>query len=187
LCFDEKQLKEAVAEVGKKSKRVDVLINNAGVMNGTLLASTKPSDMQEIFVTNVIAPLLVTQAFLPLIKAGIRKDADAKDTNVPKIVNISSILGSIAKFKEMPYPVGIPYTVSKAALNMLTVNCAKEAPGIVWSPIHPGWVQTDMGKKAGKPPLTPPESVKGVLAVIHKLTLNDNLVFYDWEGNTLPW
>jgi len=185
---DEKQLKEAVAEVSKKVKKIDVLINNAAALGNTKLADTKPSDMKAIYSTNVIAPLLVIQAFLPLLKAGIRKDADGKDSNVPKVINISSGAGSIGMYKSLDWIIGIPYTVSKAALNMLTVNCAKEAPGIVWIPLHPGLVQTDMAKEAGVTGgITATESVKGILSVVHKLTLNDNLTFYDYQGNTLPW
>jgi len=108
------------------------------------------------------------------------------------VINISSIKGSITKELEdrgKNRDSKFAYSVSKAALNMLTSCWAAENPDIAFVPIHPGWVDTDGGRVAGdKPPVKPEESIKGVLSVIEKVTLADSgkklLVF---DGTTLPW
>ncbi len=50
---------------------------------------------------------------------------------------------------------------------------------------HPGWVQTDMGGKAA--PVTPPQSVAGMMKVIASLAQKDNGTFRNFDGDTLPW
>jgi len=80
------------------------------------------------------------------------------------------------------------YRASKAALNILTSSAAIENPEIVFSPIHPGWVDTDGGRGGGgTPPLKPLDSVKGILDVVDKLTLENSGKFYQWDGTFLPW
>jgi len=100
-------------------------------------------------------------------------------------VNISTSLGSIEKNSGGGV---ISYRVSKAALNMLTSNWAIDYPGIAFLPIHPGWVDTDMGRASGgKPPLVPEESIKGILSVVEKATLENSGKFVQWDGKPLPW
>jgi len=109
---------------------------------------------------------------------------DVKSTNVPKVVNVSSILGSIAK------TIGnlTSYSVSKAALNMLTACYAQSVKDIVFIPLHPGWVDTDMGRSGGQqPPLTPAESIKGIISVIAKLNLEQSGKYLQYNGEILPW
>jgi len=187
---DEKSIKAAAAEVAKKVKKVDVLINNAGALTpGKKLKNTTADDILTIYRTNVIGPHLMTQAFLGLLQAGIREDADKKkDTNIPKVINISSSMVSLETMTNYPASFfNLPYCSSKTALNMVTLTASKDEPDIAFIPLDPGWVQTDMGKTAGSPPLTAEESVKGILSTIGKITLSETGKFYAYTGKVVPW
>src|SRR3546814_13583336 len=79
------------------------------------------------------------------------------------------------------------YCISKAAQNMASVLLAHalHERGIVVAALHPGWVQTDMGGPNATVPAA--DSVRGLLAVIDGLALEDSGSFRDWRGGTLPW
>ena len=53
--------------------------------------------------------------------------------------------------------------------------------------LHPGWVQTDMGKLGGNPPLTPKESVEGMLKVITNATKAQSGKFLSWKNEEIEW
>ena len=106
-------------------------------------------------------------------------------SNPALIVNLSSILGSIAENTKQG---GLyPYRASKTALNAVTrslsLDLAKDRVEAV--SIHPGWVRTDMG--GNHAPLSPEQSVAGVLAQIDGHTSENNGGFIDQTGKTLPW
>ena len=156
---------------------VDVLVNNAGVAAaeeefGAFDAAT----MARVLQINSIAPMLVTQALTPLLQKG---------GTAPKVVCITSGLGSITNADGLIY--GLSYGMSKAALNMGVKKLAPELGrrGIAIVALHPGWVRTDMGGSAA--PLRPPESIRGMLAVIDRLTVADTGRFLTYEGKELPW
>ena len=121
----------------KKFGRLDILINNAGVIAEQ--EGVTPDVLRQTYEANVIAPYAVTQALLPLLKAA----------PAARIVNQSSILGSLSLNASGDLPVTwmLPaYNSSKAALNMLTVIQAaqlKDTP-IKVNAAHPGSVKTDM-------------------------------------------
>lgn len=153
--------------------RIGLLINNAGVLHsgerfGTLTADTLDDSLR----TNVTGPLLLTQALAPLLRDGAR------------VANLSSQLGSIANTTRFGTP---SYAISKAALNMATVQLAHalRARGIVVVALHPGWVRTDMGGAQASE--TPEASVTGLRAVIDGLGPDDSGRFLDWTGAALPW
>jgi NAD(P)-dependent dehydrogenase (short-subunit alcohol dehydrogenase family) len=139
---------EAAMQIEERFGKLDILINNAGVnLEGTPEQPIQPASLtaldtyRETFDTNLFNTIAVTQAFLPLVK---KSDAG-------RIVNLSSILGSItlhADPENMFYNVKVPaYDISKAALNAFTVHLAyelKETP-IKVNAAHPGWVKTEMG------------------------------------------
>jgi len=116
--------------------RVDILINNAGVMidpRGSRLLDSKLETYRETFETNVFGPLALTQALLPLMQ---QKDYG-------RIVNISSNFGRLSDMG-----TGTPaYRISKTALNAVTCIVAAETKGanILVNSMSPGWVKTDMG------------------------------------------
>lgn len=108
--------------------------------------------------------------------------------HVKKILNISSLLGSIELINQISPAGDHPaYNISKAALNMYTKmlanNLAKDN-FIVYSS-HPGWVLTDLG--GPNAPLQAVDSIRGQLAKLESVTAKDNGGYFDYEGKTLPW
>ncbi|CZR70069.1 related to short chain oxidoreductase (CsgA) [Phialocephala subalpina] len=134
-------IKQAVTSVEKAlgGKGLDVLINNAGIMDYTPggPSSLSGEDMNSVLTTNVTAVHLVISAFLPLLEKG----------NLKKIVNITSTLGSIAMAEGFLQSPSVAYKVSKAALNMLTVQYAFQLgkQGFTVFCISPGWLKTELG------------------------------------------
>jgi len=195
---DKNSIRDAVEAIKKKTFHVDVLINNAAVVEGPNFKdgqdlAANSQDLVTLFETNVAGVQSVIQEFLPLLKAAVKNDGkEKKSCDIPKVINISSIKGSITKELETTgkdRDSKFAYSVSKAALNMLTACWAAETPDIAFIPLHPGWVDTDGGRVAGdKPPVQPEESIKGILSVIDDVRLSDSgkkLLVYD--GTTLPW
>jgi NAD(P)-dependent dehydrogenase (short-subunit alcohol dehydrogenase family) len=81
----------------------------------------------------------------------------------------------------------LPYSTSKAALNLLAKGLAANlAPrGIIVVALSPGWVKTDMGGESA--PLTPQASVRGLRNVISRLRREDSGKFFSYEGVIIPW
>ncbi|CAA0114182.1 putative oxidoreductase [Mycolicibacterium vanbaalenii] len=128
---------------------LDVLVNNAGIEgrgehNSIIDAAAVTADMvREVFDTNVFGVVRVTHAFLPLLQR----------SSAPVVVNVSSSLGSLnlAGSPESPnyhYP-GVAYPASKSALNMITVQFAKQFPGIRINAVEPGYTNTDLNGRTG--------------------------------------
>lgn len=137
--------------------------------------------MNKLFETNVVGVNEVTKAFVPLLR---KRGQD----QLKKILNMSSILGSISNMSDASgWGFSVPYCVSKAALNMLTKMTANKLvkENIIVYASHPGWCQTDMGGEEA--PTTVPDSIRGQLAKLDSLTLEDSGKYYDYEGNGLEW
>lgn len=166
------QARDAVAE---EIDGLDFLVNNAGVFpRGETPRSLDAQTILLAFHTNAVAPLIVIQNFLELLKNGEQ----------PRVINITSNMGSIER---KTYGGNYSYSGSKAALNMLTKTLAHDlkAEGIIVITLHPGWVQTDMG--GSNAPLQPNESIKGMLDLAERLTIEDTGKFLSFEGEVLPW
>ncbi len=122
--------------VGDKFPHIDVLVNNAGVAGSgfqTPITDVTTTDILDTFHTNTLGPLLVTQAFLPLLKK----------SKTARIVNVSSGMGQLSEMES-----GAPaYRISKTALNAITRITAVELQdtNIKVNSVCPGWVRTDMG------------------------------------------
>jgi NAD(P)-dependent dehydrogenase (short-subunit alcohol dehydrogenase family) len=122
--------------------RLDILINNAGVgATGMQTIETTEDELQKIFGTNVFGLLAVTREMLPLLKK----------SSAGRIVNLSSILGSLTLHADPKSPIAsfkaFAYDASKSALNAFTIHLAAELKdtNIKVNSAHPGWVKTDMG------------------------------------------
>lgn len=176
---------KVVSEVDSKleNRGLDLLINNAGIMDRSKLDAVTAEGMIQVYKTNVVAPLMLTKAFLPLLRRSVSQ-RNKDDSSKTFIVNMSSVLGSITN---NTWSTMYPYRPSKAALNMITkslsVDLADE--GIMAVALHPGWVQTDMGGSNAS--LTIKESVDGLITVIGSLDESKNGGFLDYTGKTLPW
>jgi NAD(P)-dependent dehydrogenase (short-subunit alcohol dehydrogenase family) len=178
-----------------EGKGLDILINNAGTQserNGRTSAMSL-SDLEFTMRINVTGVHLVTTAFLPLLKTSKTKSSQSK-----KIVNITSTLGSITWSHKSTIASVPAYKISKAALNMLTVQYASElsAQGFTVFAISPGWLQTDLG--GGRyAHLRPEVGAREVVRIVLEATPEkDNGVFRDicvqgfggtYSGVNPPW
>ncbi|XP_039358462.1 C-factor-like isoform X2 [Mauremys reevesii] len=190
---DPASIKAAATRVEEhlKGSGLNLLINNAGVVKLNTLESETPETMSLVYATNVTGPLLVSQAFLPLLKKAAQ-GSNQKGLSCSKaaIVNMSSEAGSITNLFAWQLGQVVSYRCSKAALNMLTKcqSLGYEGDGILSIAVHPGWVQTDMGgSPSHQAPLTVDASVRGILNVLPTLSRKENGAFVSWEGKVLPW
>lgn len=172
----ERSIHAFVAETGIVTDRVDLLVNNAGVLvSGERYGSVATKSLVESFTVNAAGALLLTQACTSLLA----------QAGTARVVNISTVMASIARTDAFRTP---SYAMSKAALNMATRLLAAElAPqGTVVTSLHPGWVQTDMGGAAA--PLAVSEAATLLLDRILALTPDDAGRFLASEdGSELPW
>lgn len=180
---DAASIAAAAVQVGKQYGHLDILINNAGILDystDTGVESTSVETFRRVFETNLFGLVAVTQAFLPLVKK----------SSAGRIVNLSSILGSIAEHSDaasMIYAMRFPaYDSSKAAVNMYTAELAqtfKDTPMKINS-AHPGWVKTDMGGEQA-----PMEIVDGAKTAVALATLDANgpTGGFFHLGQTLRW
>lgn len=169
------QIDRAYNVVREELDGLDILINNAGVYDRReTFGELDPAVLEQAYRVNTIAPLMIAQRFIDLLRAGDR----------PRIINITSRKGSLTYEHNRS---GYSYSSSKTALNMITRMLAQElaGDGIVPVVFHPGWVRTGMGGSGA--PLTPGESVRGMLSVIDRLTQADAGRFYNYDGSAIPW
>ena len=173
----------AVVDVTQHHGRLDVLVNNAGIMRDA--PDKTPSQQtiaawRETFATNLFGAVEATDAFLPLLR---KSDAG-------RIVNVSSLLGSMATHinPDSPfYHVKIPaYNISKTALNAWTVHLAYELRDtpIKVNAANPGFVKTALhGMDA---PMTPSQ---GAVTSVRLATLpaDGPTGSFFHEGAVLPW
>ena len=128
-----------VIDVADRASRmtsgVHVLVHNAGVGSPGTLEDHTRAQWDRVMAVNAAAPLFLTQALLGPLRAA---DPSAR------IVIISSDSG---RFSVPKNGVAFPYRMSKAAVDMLTLNlsAALATDEIVVNAMHPGWLQTEMG------------------------------------------
>ncbi len=167
---DPLQVQAVAAEFNPTS--VDVLINNAGIFSHESLSDFAIDRMLAQFQVNALAPLLLSQAMQPSLKAG------------SKIAMISSRMGSISDNSSGGY---YGYRMAKAALNAGAVSLARDlqpkqiAVGIY----HPGFVQTQMVGFAGD--ISPTEAAARLAHLIAELNLDNSGHFYHSNNTELPW
>lgn len=152
-----KALRDWLAE---RFGRIDVLINNAGILidrYSTSVLELPLDTLRETLDTNLFGTLRVTQALLPLMRA----------SRAGRVVNLASGMGALAEMD-----AGAPaYRMSKTALNALTRILAVEMAGspIKVNSVCPGWCRTNLG--GVEAPRTPEE---GIDTVVWLATLPDD-------------
>jgi len=131
---DARSIRAAAEELSRQSERLDVLVNNAGVLldDDKDALSITPKIFETTLRTNTLGPWLVAQAFALLLKK----------SREPRIVNVSSSGGQLDGGADGWAP---GYCVSKTALNGVTVQLAAALPKFAVNSVCPGWVRTDMG------------------------------------------
>jgi len=180
---DSASVAAAAVEVERRHGRLDILINNAGIV---LDDATQPRSAQTLqvwratFDTNLFGLIEVTQAFLPLLRA----------SPAARIVNVSSLLGSLGVQSDPDSPLagfGIPaYNVSKSAVNAWTVQLAHELRGsaIKVNAVHPGYVRTDMNKGEGELEVAQGAETSVAMALIDDQGPTGS---FQYLGQVLPW
>jgi len=128
-----------------------VLVHNAGIGSPGGLEEHSREQFDRVMAVNAAAPLFLTQALLRPLRAAGRQG---------RIVIVSSDAG---RFTVPKNGVAFPYRMSKAAVNMLTLNLASAlAPdGILVNAMHPGWMRTAMGGPDA--PVAPEEAARTAL------------------------
>ncbi len=176
LAVDSEASRLAFArEVADLFEGIDLLVNNAGMLaRGEQFGELDAAVLQQTLATNTVAPLMLAQALAPLLQRGAR----------PRVLNISSALGSIARADGFHTPT---YRISKAGLNMAGVMMAHALNplGVGVITASPGWVQTDMGGSGAQ--LTAEESVASLLRLVDELPGVPAGPFLDRSGEVLPW
>jgi NAD(P)-dependent dehydrogenase (short-subunit alcohol dehydrogenase family) len=141
---DDASVEAALGVIAEREGRLDVLVNNAGI---SAVGDVTGPIALEVFDTNAIGVIRVTQAALPLLER----------SENPVVVNVSSALGSFwavtnPERRQFHFP-SIIYGSSKAAVSMLTVQYAKAYPDIKFNAAEPGFTATELTpfSSAGQP------------------------------------
>ena len=184
-AFDLNAPQKVFDYVSDKYGKLDILINNAGVLlTGNLFVTNSSNvsdkDLKDTFQTNFFSVISLTQKLLPLIKK----------SNAGRIVNVSTILSSLTLHSAKDSPISpakeLAYNASKTALNAFTIHLALELKdtNIKVNSGHPGWVKTELG--GPNAPMEVEESYKTSLTLA---TLDDDGptggLFH--ENDTIPW
>ncbi|WP_205959906.1 SDR family oxidoreductase [Flammeovirga aprica] len=148
---DEQSILKIKDYIEKEYSQLDILVNNAGTNYDTWQTALN-ADLKEVhgtLETNLFGPWKLAQTFIPMMKK----------SKFGRIVNVSSGSGAMNEMS-----AGTPgYSISKAALNVLTIKLAHEVNGndILVNSVCPGWVKTDMG--GANAPRTPEEGAETII------------------------
>ncbi|CAO5227401.1 SDR family NAD(P)-dependent oxidoreductase [Frankia sp. AgKG'84/4] len=180
-------MRTAAAAIRDRYCRLDVLVNNAGILPEATDAIepefADPDVFQRTFETNVFGAVSATEIFLPLLRK----------SHAGRIVNVSSTMGSLTDQNnpQSPYyPMLLPaYRSSKAALNSLTVELAKslrETP-IKVTTVCPGFVRTELTPmNRQQAPLSPDQAAQVVVTAAMLPAHAESGMFIDANG-PVPW
>ena len=160
-------LRQAVGD-----RRVDVLINNAGILTSERFDDLDFDRMRKQYEVNTLGPLRVTKALSDNLHEG------------SKVGILTSRVGSMA---DNGSGGNYGYRMSKAAANMVGVNLMHDFKprGIAVILLHPGYVKTNMTGGHGMTDTA--SSAKGLIARIDDLSMETTGTFWHAEGYQLPW
>lgn len=161
---------------GSESAKIDYIINNAGInaVPDCSILSIPEDSFNDHMMINILGPAKLVEHLHPHLGKGAA------------IMNLTSGLASMQKGRSMAKcPV---YSISKAGINMLTVQqaAALKDKGVCVICMDPGWVKTRMGGEGAF--LEPDASIGGMLKVLHGLKVSENTAkFYTYTGEEVPW
>ncbi len=173
---------ESVAAAAAQVPELDSLFLNAAIGEDDHLLDMTPEKLAEYLDVNVVGPNRVVSAFLPALLA--RKTR--------KIVYLSSSSGSISGQIGETWGLQGPYAVTKAAGNMMAIQWHNELlrhtdAKFTVVTVHPGWVDTDMGRAGGDGGMHVSDSAKGLVKLEQGLQPTDSARYFDWEGKPMAW
>jgi len=154
---------------------VERLINNAGITERVSLGHLDMNSIRRQFEVNALGPLRLTQALLTNLKQGSKA----------KVIMMTSGKASI---KNNTSGGSYGYRMSKVALSMAgkSLSVDLKSQGIAVGILHPGLVKTRMTGFTDSG-ITPEQAVKGLLARIDELSLENTGTFWHSNGEILPW
>ena len=174
------QVKQAADELTRRWGTLDVLINNAGVIQPDFDSYFAPGrdalsllpieELERLTAVNFVGPIRVTQAFWPLLQAGVK----------PQILHITSESGSLALNDRLFEP----YSLSKTAMNVAArrMRTILEGRARVLA-IHPGRMRTPMS--GGKGEIEAGEAARGIFDLIEGSSVAAGW-YVDYRGNQMP-
>jgi NAD(P)-dependent dehydrogenase (short-subunit alcohol dehydrogenase family) len=176
---DDASVAAAVVTVEGITDHLDVLVNNAGITGGAVPPlETGPADFLACFGVNLLGPVRVTRAFLPLLS----------QAELPRVVMVSSGMGSMTVTTDPQRlesgMVSLVYPSSKAALNMVTTQYAKALPGWKVNAVDPGYTATDLNGHSGHK--TVAEGARAIVAMATVGPDGPTGGFFD-ETGPVPW
>ncbi|BCR91311.1 SDR family NAD(P)-dependent oxidoreductase [Aspergillus chevalieri] len=128
---DRKSVEDAAAEVEKAFGKLDIVINNAGILGKFgLITDSNPDEWWQVLDVNIRGPYLVSRSFLPLLLKGEDK----------YLINVASVAAHLLN------PTLSAYQVSKMGLVKLTqlINAEYSGQGVISFAVHPGNSPTDI-------------------------------------------
>ncbi len=161
----------AVLKTELGDTRIDVLVNNAGILRGDRFGTIDYESMLEQYRVNTLGPLRVTEALRDNLVEG------------SKVAIVTSRVGSI---DDNASGGNWGYRASKTAVNQIGMNLKHEflPRGIAVVLLHPGLVATEMTGGTG---ISTRDSARGLIERLDELTLEASGSFWHAEGYELPW
>lgn len=163
--------------------KVDLLINNAGLMKGagasftSGISKSSVEDWEQEFRVNVLGLVFFTIALIPLLRNSTEK----------RIINVASMLGDLRYTDENPTLHFSSYSATKAAVTMANAKFHMEfkSEGFIFLALNPGWVNTELaGEGTGAyAPLQPEESISRCLSFVNRSTIDDSGKFWSLDGS----
>jgi len=153
-------------------RRVDILINNAGILRNQSFSNLNYDEMLEQFIVNSLGSIRVTEALSENLSSG------------SKIALITSRMGSV---EDNTSGGSYGYRMSKCALNIAGKSMAIDfkPKGIAVALLHPGYVQTEMVNFGGD--ISAGVSAERLVQRINQLTIENSGTFWHSNGEVLPW
>lgn len=158
--------------IALKGQKIDILINNAGILSEEKFGYIDYSHIERQFQVNAIGPLRTTEVLRDLLQPG------------SKVILVTSRMGSLSDNNS---GASYGYRMSKAALNAAGISLAIDLKplGIAVSLLHPGFVKTKLVHNQGD--ITANEAAIRLTARIDELTLENSGTFRHSNGEHLPW
>ena len=177
---DHERIDELALEL--KSVPIDLLLNNAGISGGSsnqLFGNMDYDIYESVLSVNTIGPLKMAEAFYPHVK----------NSELKKIVSVSSSEGSIGTAFKRGGGRLFFYRSSKTALNMVMVNLAFQlkSRGIAVGMVNPGLTDTDFVSDMPFPMRSAELAVSDMIRNIETISVDNTAAYINYNGKPVPW
>ena len=178
---DHERIDELALEL--KDQPIDLLLNNAGISGGSsnqIFGNMDYDVYESVLSVNTIGPLKMAEAFYPHVK----------NSELKKIVSVSSSEGSIGTAFKRGGGRLFFYRSSKTALNMVMVNLAFQLKGrgIAVGMVNPGLTDTDFVSGMPFPNMRSAElAVSDMIRNIETISVDNTAAYINYNGKPVPW